>query len=107
MMEALPSQEFLESLIVRKKGDIAPYKVVIIYFSAKWCGPCKRLDINSFVRIRPDIAWFKCDVDALQYTATYCNVSSIPAFMAIVNGKPLPLHGADETLAAWIAGLGH
>ncbi len=90
-MQDLPSQEFLESLIVRKKEDKALYKKVIVYFTAKWCGPCKRLDIDGFVRSRPDIMWFKCDVDKLQYTATYCNVSSIPAFMAIVDGKPMGL----------------
>ena len=95
-MQDLPSQEFLESLIVRKKDTEAPYKKVVIYFTAKWCGPCKRIDSAGMAKSRPDIAWFKCDVDAFEYTATYCNVSSIPSFMAIIDGKPLPLVDATD-----------
>jgi thiol-disulfide isomerase/thioredoxin len=87
-MKALPSQEYLESLIVRKSTDKIPKdKYIIIYFSAKWCGPCKALNTSELEKLRSDVIWYKCDVDDMEYTSIYCDVKSIPAFMGIINGK--------------------
>lgn len=52
------------------------------------------------------IVWYDCDVDENDYTPGYCGVKSIPAFLAVVNGKPQPLFSSSDTLAVaqWIKG---
>jgi thioredoxin-like negative regulator of GroEL len=104
-MMPLPSQEFFESLI--KKNPSTPHEpIVIISFSADWCGPCKRLDKNFLVGLSDKIKWYKCDLDENDYTPGYCGVKSIPAFLAIVNGAPQPLFVSSDTMkvAEWIKG---
>jgi thioredoxin-like negative regulator of GroEL len=106
MMTPLPSQEFFESLI--KKNPPKPHDpIVIILFSAEaWCGPCKRLDKTFLVNLSDQIKWYKCDIDENDYTAGYCGVKSIPAFLAIVNGQPQPLFVSSDIMkiATWIKG---
>ena len=102
-MTPLPSQEFFESLI--KKNPPVPHDpITIISFSASWCGPCKRLDKDYLVGLSDKIKWYHCDIDENDYTAGYCGVRSIPAFLAIVNGNPQPLFVSSDTakVAQWI-----
>jgi thioredoxin-like negative regulator of GroEL len=104
-MTVLPSQEFFESLI--KKNPPKPHDpIVVTLFSAAWCGPCKRLDKQFLLNLSDKIKWYTCDVDDNQYTPGYCGVSSIPAFLAIVNGQPQPLFVSSDTMkvAQWIKG---
>ena len=106
-MKSLPSQEFLETLIVRNETQRAPHKYVVIWFSANWCGPCKAIDAKLIESVRSDIVWYKCDVDEHEYTSTYCGVSAIPAFMAIINGKAQPIKAglSQSKLVDWIKAL--
>ncbi len=109
LMQPLPSQEFLESLIIRPSSTQAPLPpkvnhLVIIYFTARWCGACKRLDLAALQGVRNDAIWFKCDVDENTYSPGYCGVRSIPAFQAIVDGKAQPLFNSSSTaeVAKWL-----
>ena len=104
-MIPLPSQEFFESLI--KKNPPKPHDpVVLIKFGAQWCGPCKRIDMNYLLGLSDKIKWYSCDIDELDYTAGYCGVRSIPAFLAIVNGQAQPLFVSSDTMkvAQWMKG---
>ncbi len=102
-MTALPSQEFFESLIQK---NMPHDPIVIIKFTATWCGPCKRIDTTLLLGLHPDIKWYECDLDENDYTPGYCGVKSIPAFLAIVNGVPQPIFQSSDTMkvAEWIKG---
>ena len=82
--------------------DIAP--VSIIYFTARWCGACKKLDLGKMIGDYPLVAWYKCDIDDNDYTPGYCGIRSIPAFMIIKDKKILgTLKNSDtEMVLKWI-----
>ena len=124
----LPSHQFFEDLLSRNRLDNvpeAPYgaeadrllkinahreritPLVIVYFTAKWCGACKRLDIPTLCQIRRDAMWYKCDIDDNTYTPGYCGVRTIPSFQAIVNGKAVPLLASSDNavVANWLSKL--
>jgi thioredoxin-like negative regulator of GroEL len=104
-MIPLPSQEFLESLI--KKNPPVPHDpIVIILFTASWCGPCRKLDKEYLLNLSDKIKWYKCDIDENDYTPGYCGVRQIPAFLAIVNGQVQPLFVSSDTMkvAEWMKG---
>jgi thioredoxin-like negative regulator of GroEL len=59
---------------------------VAICFSAKWCGPCQRLDKAIIVRETPGIVWYSCDVDENDTTLGYCGLHGIPGFVLLKDG---------------------
>jgi hypothetical protein len=104
-LQELPSQAFFESLIKGPtSGDTRYAPLVIVYFTARWCGACKRVDIPTLMGLRPDAVWYSCDVDDNTYTPGYCAIRTIPAFQAIVNGAPLPLLSTsdDKAIRGWL-----
>lgn len=109
-MKYLETQEQFEQLIGRSSsseaydGELPP--ITIIWFSAEWCGPCKRIGINQLVS-EFDVNWLKCDVDMNNYTAGYCGIRTIPTFMVIHNTKILGSKGSASTIeiADWLRSL--
>jgi thioredoxin-like negative regulator of GroEL len=104
-MIPLQSQEQFESFLIRNvPKQVDP--IVVIRFTASWCGPCKRIDVNSLLSLSDKIKWYECDIDKNDYTAGYCGVRSIPCFLAILNGKPQPLFTSSDTqkVIDWIKG---
>jgi thioredoxin-like negative regulator of GroEL len=105
-MILLHNQTLFEKLIGRgdqaDSTDLPPTN--IIYFTARWCGACKRLDLTRLLGAYPLVAWYKCDIDDNDYTAGFCGIRSIPAFMVIKNKKILgTLASADtEKVLQWI-----
>lgn len=95
-MIPLQNQEQLEELINMNKDK--PQKgISIIYFTASWCSACKRLDFDQIIGLSNKINWYKCNVDENDYSPGYCGVKTIPAFLAILNGKPQPLFSNSDT----------
>jgi thioredoxin-like negative regulator of GroEL len=99
-MKYLESHEHFEQLIGRSSStepyDVLP-PITIIWFSAEWCGPCKRIGINQLTS-EFDVNWLKCDVDMNNYTAGYCGIRTIPTFMVIHNKKILGSNGSASTI---------
>ena len=88
-MIPLQTQEQFENLLkpVQDNGALAE-DAVVVYFTASWCGACKRLDFESLLSSTPkNIVWYKCDVDENNYTLGYCGLSKLPSFAVIKNGK--------------------
>ena len=102
-MIPLQTQEQFEQLL-GKNTSKKPDPIVIIKFSATWCGPCRNIDVSALVSLSDKIIWYECDVDENEYTPGYCGVKTIPAFLAIVNGKPQPLFSNSNTqqIINWI-----
>jgi len=104
-MIPLQTQEQFESLLdkeankpnaVPKNSGNAPKKVAV-YFTATWCGACKRLDWDAIHAATPDIVWYKCDVDENTYTLGYCGLKSMPSFAFIKDGKFLGTEASSNT----------
>lgn len=102
-MTPLPSQEFFEGLIEKGK-EYDP--MVVVRFSASWCGPCKRLDTQRLLSIHPGIKWYYGDIDEGDNTEAmgYCGLQQIPGFVCIKGGVPsTPLQSSDTSkVEAWI-----
>jgi thioredoxin 1 len=70
-------------------------KIVIVDFSAVWCGPCKSLGkvLKSKVHPQyeedPDVELVKVDIDKNQELAQALNVMSVPSLMFFYNGQRL------------------
>jgi hypothetical protein len=62
--------------------------------------------MNYLLGLSDRIVWYECDVDQHEETANMCGITSIPAFLAIVNGNPQPLFVSSDTMkiAQWMKG---
>jgi hypothetical protein len=104
-MKLLATQKEYEELIGRVPTTAVIPDKVVIYFTASWCGACKRLDTTAIEAAFPGVEFLKCDVDVNDYTAGYCNVRSIPAFLVVKNRAVTgPLQSSDTgAVVKWIA----
>ncbi len=105
-MLPLATQLELEQLLGKQEpaADQVLPSVACIYFTARWCGACKRLDLDTLQAATPGVTWYKCDVDVNNYSPGFCGVRSIPSFMLIVNKRPIgPMtSSATEKVVAWV-----
>lgn len=99
-MIPLRTQEQFENLLKPAQGnDTLAEEAVVVYFTASWCGACKRLDFTSlFSSIPKNIVWYTCDVDENNYTLGYCGLSKIPSFVVIKNGKVVGKFSSSDTM---------
>jgi len=81
------TQEEFEQLIGVVDETTPLPRVTCVYFTAEWCGACKKLNLNVIESEVPEVNWLKCDVDQNNYTPGYCGVRSIPTFLLIVDKK--------------------
>ena len=101
-MIPLLTQEQFEGLLKPPSKDGKPpvnvAEAVVVYFTAPWCGACKRLDFdNLFASIPKTIVWYKCDIDVNKYTLGYCGLTKIPSFVIIKSGKFLGKFTTSDT----------
>jgi thioredoxin 1 len=73
---------------------------VVVFFTAKWCGPCKTMYaiFDDMKKQSPDnMDMFKIDVDKSEEVNNYCEISSMPTFRFYCQGKLLStFSGANE-----------
>ncbi|CAL0315145.1 unnamed protein product [Lupinus luteus] len=64
-------------------------KLMVIDFTATWCGPCKYMDpiIRDFAAKYRDVEFIKLDVDELMEVAQAFQVQVLPTFIIIKKGK--------------------
>ena len=108
-MKYLENQEQFEQLIGRAPSDYPLPDLVVIWFSAQWCGPCKSINLefleSSFRK--GSVTWLKCDIDKNDYTAGYCGIRSIPSFLVIYKQKILGTKSTsnNQEVLAWLESL--
>ncbi len=103
-MKYLINQDEFEQLIGRQPSETPLPPFTVIYFTATWCGACRRLDMPSLEAAFPQVNWLKCDVDQNNYTPGYCGVRSIPTFIIVANQQVVATlsNNITENVAAWI-----
>ena len=74
-------------------------KLVVVDFTATWCGPCQRIapEFAKMAEDNPDCVFVKVDVDENEDVAQEQGVSAMPTFMYFKNGKKV-----DELVGASI-----
>lgn len=73
-------------------------KLVVVYFFATWCGPCRRIApiYEDLSRRYPKAVFLKVDVDQCTETATSHGISAMPTFNLFRNKiKLAQVRGAD------------
>lgn len=105
-MKMLETQEMFEQLIGRSPEPAIPGSH-LIYFTAKWCGACKRIKMNEVTAAASHINMLKCDIDVNNYTAGFCDIRSIPTFLAIKDTKIIGQLGSSDTgkIVDWVRQL--
>ena len=64
-------------------------KLVVVDFTASWCGPCQRIApvFTQLAEEMPDVVFVKVDVDENEEVAQQCGISSMPTFQFYKSGK--------------------
>ncbi|GAX20331.1 thioredoxin 1 [Fistulifera solaris] len=82
--------------------EISKTKLVVIDFSAEWCGPCKYIG-PIFEKLSDEIdtvVFAKVDVDEADDVAGLCGISAMPTFQFFRNGQKV-----DEVMGANVDAL--
>lgn len=74
-------------------------RLVIAYFTAKWCGPCRLISpyVSQLSNEYSDVVFCKIDVDSCDDIASKYKVRSMPTFMSFRLSKPInSISGIDK-----------
>jgi len=85
MVNVIKSNEFVEK-VENSKG------VVVVDFSATWCGPCKMLTPVFHAasnKIGDKAKFFKLDIDESRSVAQKYKISAVPTMIIFKNGVPV------------------
>lgn len=104
-MKLLSHDEF-EMLIGRRAATFALPDLTVIWFTATWCGPCKRIDTDALQKSFPT-NWLKCDIDQNDYTAGFCGIRSVPTFLVVYKKKVVGTKSSSSTadIIEWLQNL--
>ncbi len=84
--------------LVLEASEIPQQGAVVIDFFATWCGPCKRIapTFEKLAQSLSSIVFLKVDVDESPELVNSFDVSSMPTFVFLKDGKEVKrVEGAD------------
>ena len=89
--------DFIE--IITKNDEIPD--LIICYFTASWCGPCKMISptVSNIANNNEHLKVIKIDIDECEDIAEFCEISCMPTFKFYKNNNIEPIHtfsGADN-----------
>lgn len=104
----LDTQAQFEELWFNSAGE-ANEKLWIVYFTAAWCGLCKKLDLPAIADASAvaNIPLYKCDYVVNEYTSGYCGIRTFPTFVAMKPKKIISQIKSTDTadVTNWISSL--
>lgn len=108
-MTPLQNQEQFETLWHPSQSTKPLALPVIVYFTARWCKACKRLDWAALREAFPPskVTFMICDIDENDYTGGYVGCRSIPGFFVIHAGAGKKISGpftnsSTATVQEWL-----
>jgi large subunit ribosomal protein L40e len=77
-------------------------KLVVVDFTATWCGPCQTIapEFAKLAEANPDAVFVKVDVDDNDWVIDECGVEAMPTFQFYKGGKKV-----DEMVGAKVSDL--
>jgi len=74
--------------------------LIICYFTATWCGPCKKIspDVTNIGENNDHLRVIKIDVDECEEISAFCQIDCMPTFKFYKNNNIESIHsfsGAD------------
>ncbi|GFP88462.1 tpr repeat-containing thioredoxin tdx [Phtheirospermum japonicum] len=97
LIEIHSTTELKEKLNAAEKTS----RLAILYFTATWCGPCRYVApaFSGLAEKYPNVVFLKVDIDEEPGAAFEYNVSSVPSFLFIKNGREVDnFVGVDTNL---------
>ncbi|XP_058025152.1 uncharacterized protein LOC131191241 [Ahaetulla prasina] len=96
--DSITSEQSEAATMVKIVGDLTEFraelsnagtKLIVVDFSATWCGPCKMIKpfFHSMVEKYPDVVFIEIDVDDAQDVASHCDVKCMPTFQFYKNNE--------------------
>ena len=103
------TQEEFEKMFHDKTEDSPFKKGWIVYFTASWCAPCKKINhaaVESIAQTKR-IPYWKCDETINSYTSGYCAIRKFPTFVYFKPKQTVStLQSADtDQIVSWISTL--
>ena len=91
MIELLEKKDNIVEIIDQNHKDKT---LSFFYFTASWCGPCKKIAptieklSNKLIENNKNVKIYKIDIDENEEFALKCNIRSVPTFL-IIDGPKL------------------